>query len=247
MLGNFPLSEQPTYDELASQLNKRFGPGEQAEHFLLELRIRRRGARETLQELGQSIRELSALAYPELPCEVRERLAKGHFADSIDDPDIRGGIFRAHPQTLDEAVRAALDTESFLKVEKNRERGRMNKFSRALIGSEVKDQLNNPMPKEIAELQMTLTNLMKAVDQLKSDVRNNQQDQTSSQMSQPKSNEEMRKTIQCFNCSEYGHYACHCPHGNGNQNQGNVNGRTRRTGGTPTGRNGPMTNPYIRK
>ena len=69
------------YEELLGLLEKRFGPGELAENHLMELRHRRQREKETLQELGQSIRDLSALAYPELPEEGRDRLARGHFSD----------------------------------------------------------------------------------------------------------------------------------------------------------------------
>ena len=34
--------------------------------------------------------------------------------DAIQDAEIRAGIFRAHPKSLDEAIRAALETESFV-------------------------------------------------------------------------------------------------------------------------------------
>ena len=67
----------------------------------MELRHRRQGVKETLQELGQSIRELATMAYPEFSDESRERLAKGHFMDAITDRAIREGIFRARPDTLD--------------------------------------------------------------------------------------------------------------------------------------------------
>ena len=56
--------------------------------------MRKRKQNETLQEIGQEIQDLTSMAYPELPRQVRERLAKGHFLDAMDDPEIRAGIFR---------------------------------------------------------------------------------------------------------------------------------------------------------
>ena len=44
-----------TYQELVSFLKKRLGPGQLAENHLMELRHRRQGKRETLQDLGQAI------------------------------------------------------------------------------------------------------------------------------------------------------------------------------------------------
>ena len=80
----------------------------------------RRKPKETLQELGQSVRELTALAYQEFDETGQDRLARGHFMDAVTKPDITEGLFRAQPRTLDEAIEAALGTEAFLKVEVDR-------------------------------------------------------------------------------------------------------------------------------
>ena len=118
------LSQEPgqrlTYDDLVLRLKKRFGPAGKAEMYLAELRQRRREPKESLQELGQKIRDLSVLAYPEFDERGQDRLARGHFLDAIINPDIREGLFRAQPRTLDRAVEAALNTEAFLKMEDQR-------------------------------------------------------------------------------------------------------------------------------
>ena len=62
--GKISNSSNLSYQKLVGLLEKRFGPGQLAENYLLELRYRRQGPRETIQELGQAIRELSMLAYP---------------------------------------------------------------------------------------------------------------------------------------------------------------------------------------
>ena len=109
------------YCQLVNLLEKRFGPGQLAEKHLMELRHRRQGAKESLQELGEAIRELSGLTYPELTEEGRDRLARGHFSDAIEEQAIREGIFRARPKTLEEAITAAIATEGFLRVEEQRQ------------------------------------------------------------------------------------------------------------------------------
>lgn len=100
------------YSSLCQRLEQRFGPGKEAETFLTELRARTRKSGENLQELGQAVQRLTSLAYPELKRDVHERLA---------DPEIRAGIFRAHPKNLDEAIRAAIETEAYLKAERQRQ------------------------------------------------------------------------------------------------------------------------------
>ena len=82
-------SGKMTYSEIKGRLEQRFGPGQLSENYLMELRCRRQGSKETLRELGQAIRELATLDYPEI-C---------HFSDAIEDQAIREGIFRARPST----------------------------------------------------------------------------------------------------------------------------------------------------
>ncbi len=82
-------------------------------------------------ELGQAVCELVLLAYPEFSEEGRDRLARGHFTDAIRSQTIREGIFRARPTTLDEAIRAALATENFERMEEQRSDRRMLKNCRA--------------------------------------------------------------------------------------------------------------------
>lgn len=136
VLNNLPADQPISFRALVTQLERRFGPGQEAENFMLELRVRRRQKDESLQQLGQAIRDLTSLAYPEMLSDVRERLAKTHFSEAIDDAEIRSAIFRAHPKTLDEAITAALTTESFLQAERARERIRGPRHVRA-VGSSV--------------------------------------------------------------------------------------------------------------
>ena len=71
------------YKDLLKLLDGRFGSGQRAENFLMELRSRRQGPKETIQELGQAVRELAAFSYPEFTDTARDRLARGHFSDAI--------------------------------------------------------------------------------------------------------------------------------------------------------------------
>ena len=121
-LGMFALDQghQQTFQEMVNRLEERFDRGLGTENYLMELRSRRRGQRETLPELGQAIRQLASLAYPDLPLDARERLSKEHFKDALTDSDLRAAVFRSKPRNLDEAVTAALEMECFQRVEARR-------------------------------------------------------------------------------------------------------------------------------
>ena len=194
VLSNLTPGAPISYKELVQHLEHRFGPGEQAENFLMELRMRRRGKDETLQELGQSIRDLTALAYPELSNNARERLARGHFSEAIDEPEIRGGIFRAQAKTLDEAIRAGLATESFLKVEKSREKFRPNRHIRAVEDKIRVAPVNDKMAGEIDELKSSVRQLTEMIGRMGMQPRVNRSDR------------------RCYTCQQMGHFSKECPY-----------------------------------
>lgn len=192
VLNNLPADQPISFRALVSQLERRFGPGQEAENFMLELRVRRRQKDESLQQLGQAIRDLTSLAYPEMLSDVRERLAKTHFSEAIDDPEIRSAIFRAHPKTLDEAITAALTTESFLHAERARERIRGPRHVRA-VGSSVQPvPADERMKKEIEELQSSVQEIRSMMNQMRMNKNSDQ------------------PRFVCFNCGEPGHMSRNC-------------------------------------
>lgn len=57
------------------------------------------------------------MAYPTVPGDVKETLAKDHFIDALALSDMRLRIKQARPKNLNEAVRHAIELEAFLKAE----------------------------------------------------------------------------------------------------------------------------------
>ena len=156
-----------SYQDLIRILGRRFGSGRQAENFLAELRHRKQGPRETLQELGQAIHELAIKAYPEIPANSRERLEKNHYIDAIDSQTIREGIHRARPPTLDEAIQAALETENFEKVEMQRrnERLRSGRFTRGLENEDVRlQEMENWLAQRMNHMQNQITEMVSCIN-----------------------------------------------------------------------------------
>ena len=231
------------YSSLQRRLERRFGPGEQAESFLTELRARTRKQGESLQELGQAIRRLTALAYPELKRDVRERLSKGHFSDAIPEPEIRAGIFRAHPKNLDEAIRAALETEAYLATERQRLgiRKPATKFTRKIQGEA---QLAENTTDNVAKLTQEIKDLGKLVKDLYRDIHDG--DHGSARPRGPKNPQDGSA---CFNCGKSGHWKRECPMRNqGGYTQmgvpGNYHGLPRRVEGKSDMRgHGPSYHP----
>ena len=116
--GNF------SYGELVQLLEARFGSIARADVYLAELRGRSRKSGESLPQLGQAIRRLTTLAYPDMDSIAQDRLAKNHFTEALVDQRLRLAIFQTNPPTLDDAIRAAIEMESYYKAENLRLKGK---------------------------------------------------------------------------------------------------------------------------
>ena len=99
-----------SYAYLSRKLKQRFGSENQCEVYKLELRNRRRGPRESLSDLMQDVRRLMVLAYSTQTSEMYA------FIEAVDDPDLALEVRKRGPTTLDEAYRAALLLEGFVKM-----------------------------------------------------------------------------------------------------------------------------------
>ena len=182
-----------TYNDLKSNLSKRFSSSKQAESYLLELRSRKRRPNESLQELGRNIRELTTKAYPDFDSDGIDRLAKIHFTDAIQNPDIRTGIFHSKAKTLDEMIEAAITTETFHITESQRA-WRKNTHNRSV-------EVEQPSQRD---LQRTIDRAVeKAVRQAMSAENETNTRSRSNQNKQP-------RTITCFYCNKSGHSEANC-------------------------------------
>ena len=207
VLGNFEHKKY-TYAELVESLERRFGTAQQAENYLMQLRLRRQKEGESIQQLGQVVRELAMRAYPAMLMDQRERLAKGHFMEAVMDPDVREGIFRACPNTLDAAIAAALNTEGFQQLEKQRAPLQSPKHVRTTRGEESSTERLNNLERAMNQLaEMTASTDRRESDRTRRD----------------------RTTEGCYRCGVPGHFARECrtrrPSGNAGQPTPGAGGR----------------------
>lgn len=181
-----------TYHELITKLSMRFSSSKQAESYLLELRGRKRRQNESFQELGRCIRELVTKAYPGFDSDGIDRLAKIHFSDAVQNPEIRTGIFHAKAKTLDEMIEAAITTETFLLTESQRS-WKKNTHNR-VVEVEQTNQL---------DLQRTIDLAVENAVRQAMTHQNEERNPRTNQNKQP-------RTIVCYYCNKPGHSETNC-------------------------------------
>uniref|UniRef100_K1Q3H1 Uncharacterized protein n=1 Tax=Magallana gigas TaxID=29159 RepID=K1Q3H1_MAGGI len=81
------------------------------------MRERRQRAGETFSELGQAIQRLANMAYPTATFEFRDMLARDHFVDALDKPEMRIHIKQFRPRSLNDAVILAVELEAHQRAE----------------------------------------------------------------------------------------------------------------------------------
>ena len=113
VLSNLPAERRGNYQALVTALENRFGTAHQAELHRMKLRNRTRGREETLAELMEDIERLARLAYADAAPAMLELLAKDQFIDSLTDEDIKLKVRQSRPETLQLALEAALELESY--------------------------------------------------------------------------------------------------------------------------------------
>ena len=217
-MGSPPGDLGRNYGELIKALEDRFALANQTELYRVQLRERRQKATETLPELGQTIRWLTHFAYPTAPIDVRETLAKEQFIDALVDADMRLRIKQARPQTLNDAIRLAVELEAFIKSDTKR----VEKMSHLRV---VK---SNALPDRSSfnndELVRTLRELQSSVKELQSDVKQLKNTPQSRNIEAPRKQRDTPKTIKCYNCHKEGHISRQCP---SNRREDNTRNKSR--------------------
>ena len=115
-----PLPEPPPYERVASLLRARFASEASPELWRQYLENRRRGAKETVAELSQTILDATGKAYPSISLSDRRNLAVTFFTNALLDEGQRRHVRTHAPQTLEEAQRFALAFENASKTEDRR-------------------------------------------------------------------------------------------------------------------------------
>jgi hypothetical protein len=118
ILVDLPIDKQQDYKSLVKALEQCVVPPNQTELYRVQLTERRQKPAKSLPELSQAIRRLVNLAYPTVPENVRDTLAKQHFIKALADSKMRLRIKQSRPQNLNDAIRLAVELETFNRAER---------------------------------------------------------------------------------------------------------------------------------
>ena len=116
VLTNLHPAQRHSYEALSAALDSRFGTAHQTELNRMRLKARSRRREEALAELAEDVERLARLAYPEATeamVVTGEVLAKDQFVDALPDEDMRLRIRQNKPAMLRDALRLALELESY--------------------------------------------------------------------------------------------------------------------------------------
>ncbi|KAJ8031464.1 hypothetical protein HOLleu_24660 [Holothuria leucospilota] len=235
VLADVSIHARRDYTSLVNALSRRFDPAHQTEVFRIQLKNQTKRKEESLPEQAQEIRRLTRQAYPGAPSEVQGLMAKDHFMDALDDPEVRLAVYQARPRTLDEALRVSLEMEAFQKVERQRNfSGR--KALRAVEGpnqrgptpaastNDVSESVSNAIAESmkmyqgaLGDMQSTLKSLKDEVQALQGKVnqgpgQGKRWGKGSAGSDRGPSRTEDGVPI-CFRCRKPGHFKRDCPEG----------------------------------
>jgi hypothetical protein len=233
-------NERNDYFALVAALKDRFDPIKDMGVYLAELsqRVRRKG--EGVMDLASSIQRLVEKAYPFTDEFTKGVVAVQHFTNSLENREIQMQIRRQQPSKLMEAVKIAINEESYTRLDT----GLSSKTRVAAVSEPQSSSLPTlDLEKKIRELQQQVESLkVRRTDTPRPQSTPAPQPQPSRPLlgqnqtdprqfygkpSVPPPNQYQtpyrgppsggltpnppRSNLQCFGCGNYGHYRRDCP------------------------------------
>ena len=101
------------YDTAKEALRKRFEPDSKRQRYAAEFHSRQRCDNEKWGDFADQLRCLEDKAFPTLEEDARELLAVDRYLSNINDPSIAFAVRQKRPETMEEAVAATLEMESY--------------------------------------------------------------------------------------------------------------------------------------
>ena len=114
-----PVESQRPFEFATQALKKRFKPTCRKHRYQAELQTRRKLKGENWADFADDLKFLTDKSYPELEDLARDRIALTIYLSNLDNPQVAFGVKQRNPSTLDAAVSATLELESYLTPKQN--------------------------------------------------------------------------------------------------------------------------------
>ena len=108
------LPSNTDYKSVKKALQERFKPSCCKERYQAQFQARRKKKDEGWADFVDGLINLVDKAYPELEDKAKEQLALNHFLSQIKNPHVAFSVRQKRHKTVDEAVSATLEMESYL-------------------------------------------------------------------------------------------------------------------------------------
>lgn len=108
-----PEESQATFAAATKALKGRFEPESRKTRYQAEFQARRKKPSEGWADFAEDLQSLVEKAYPSLQHEARELLAINAYLQQLTQPQVAFSVKQKRPNTLDDAVAATLEMESY--------------------------------------------------------------------------------------------------------------------------------------
>jgi len=213
-----------SYEESKKALKERFEPTSKQELYRAELQTRRKSKTEGWADYAEALKRLTDKAFPDLQAAAKEQLGLMQYLDQLHTPQVAFSVKQKRPKTLDEAVAATLEMESYLISSSRREVAQVDVAK--LPGTGPDEELSvaaTGSGSQHGELLSTMNRLLERVERLEARLERDEsgghrRQQTafrSSDTQHPSttssnSRDGRRQPVTCRRCGQEGHFSYGC-------------------------------------
>ena len=195
VIASMETSKRRDYAALIEALETRFGTAVQKELNRVKLRSIRRLQGESLAEVADEVERLARLAYNDAPATTQDTHAKEQFVDAITDDDLRVRVMQTRPVTLQDALRSALELESYTLAVRGTPTVRT-----ISVDTAMKQELPELVKQLLTEFSASMATQLNQM--------------VSYRCPEPRTTDSRNDQFRgvCWNCAEVGHYSRQCPY-----------------------------------
>eukprot|EP00731_Ephydatia_muelleri_P006029 Em0003g277a len=192
------------YGDTKKALKERFEPASQTARYLAEFENRRKKKTEGWADFAEDLRSLVEKAYPALQEEAKAQIALSHYLRHLDQPMTSFSVKQRTPKSLDEAVSATLEIESY--------QIGLPKIESGAVGVPLMDSKTHPEVEEAeigtvasrssSQLQDGLVHqLLQRLDKIEHELRRPERERDEKASDGQRS----PRSVTCWNCGRRGH------------------------------------------